>query len=282
MIVKWCVLIIQCIMKKNNSICTKCVTGSFINCALDRCFDNSFLKSIVGTIENSLYHHLNFYNKYIDAFIVPSNFLADLLKNKIDNTKIQVIPNFVDIKIPKVKEKKRKEILYFGRIIKEKGLFQLVNAFKEIDYKLTIIGTGPDVSLLEKNIKNIKNVIYLGAKYNDELFSYVQSVNYIIQPAKGYENCPMTVIEAYSLGVPVIVANHSGFKELVKHGETGYLLDFNDIEDLKKQLITILAKPTEHLIKNISLFYQDKLSKEKHLSKILAIYNQLLACTKTE
>ena len=261
---------------KKETICTKCVTGSFINCVKDKCFDDSFSRSLFATIENSLYYHLDYYNKYIDRFIIPSNFLAGLVRNKINAKKIQVIPNFVDIHLPSVKDNISHEFLYYGRIIHEKGIFELVDIFSDLGLKLTIIGTGPDEMLLKKKIEDVKNIQFLGPKYNDELFEYIRRVKYVIQPAKAYENCPMTILESFALGIPVIGANHSGFKELIEHDVTGYLLDFTNKEAAKNQIIKIADAPTDRLKKNIAVFYKSNLSKEKHITQVLAIYRDLM------
>ena len=56
------------------SRCMKCVDGAYYNCILDRCFNNSIAESTIGAIESYLYHKLDYYNKYIDHLICPSNF----------------------------------------------------------------------------------------------------------------------------------------------------------------------------------------------------------------
>lgn len=261
---------------QRGEICTKCVTGSFVNCVKDRCFDNSLSKSIIGTVESSLYHGLNYYNKYIDKFIVPSNFLANKIENRIDREKIEVIPNFVNILPEDNKLKMEYEFLYYGRIATEKGILKLVDVFKDLKYKLIILGSGPETETLKKKIEGYSNIEFLGPKYDDELFNYVKKARYVIQPAIWFENCPMTIIESFALGTPVVGANHSGLKELITHDKTGYLFDFNKQEELKSQLVEIAELSTSELQKNIYEFYTDYLAKEKHIAKVFNTYNQLL------
>lgn len=261
---------------RKNSVCTKCVTGSFINCTLDRCFDGSFFRSLLASIESTLYHQLDYYNKYIDTFIIPSNFMGNLVKNKITAKKIKIIPNFVDIQIPENNKAPQSEFLFYGRIINEKGVFELFEIFKDLNFQLNIIGTGPDQQKLKNLIATYDNIHYIGAKYNEELFSYVQNASYVIQPAKGHENCPMTVLESFALGVPVIGANHSGFKELISEGETGYLLDFTNTTKSQERLKEIVNQPVKTMKINIKNIYNKKYTKAKHLEKVLQVYQDLL------
>lgn len=261
---------------EKNETCTKCVTSNFSHCVKDKCFDGSLIKSALGALESSLYTKLDYYNKYIDRFIVPSNFLANLLKNKINVKKIKVIPNFVDINVTKTTSPKEKFILYYGRISQEKGVLELVDIFIKMDVKLIIIGSGPQKELLEEKIKSFSHITYLGPKYNEDLFNFIQQATYVIQPSIWYENCPMTILESFALGVPVIGANHSGIKELIQHEETGYLLDFKNTEETIKQLKKIVVLPTDKLKDTIKKNFKDNYGKTNHISKVLEVYTKLV------
>ena len=90
----------------------------------------------------------------------------------------------------------------------------------------------------------------------------------------GYENCPMTVIEAFSFGVPVIAPDHSGFIELITNDKTGYLLDFESDNDyLIKRIKEINKIKNQNMKNNILEFYNKKLTKKRHINQILDIYN---------
>lgn len=260
---------------QKKSTCTKCVTGSFSNCIKDRCFDGSFLKSVIGSVESYFYHSLKYYEKYIDLFVFPSNFLADLIQKKINNKPFEIIPNFSD-KIPSIKKNKGVYYLYYGRISNEKGIIELIDIFKDTNLQLVIIGRGDQEKKLVNTINDISNIRYLGPKYGKELFTYVTNAKFVIQPSIWYENCPMTVIESFTYGTPVIASNHSGFKDLIEHNKTGFLLDFTSKENIKKQLLKIDKFDVNILYKNIHQVYNNLLKKELHISKIEDVYNNIL------
>ena len=261
---------------QRDKVCTKCVTGSFTNCIKDRCFDGSLLKSTVGTLESYFYHSFNYYEKYIDTFISPSPFLASLLAHRIDK-KIEILPNFTEVDFDSSKAIELKEYyLYYGRISEEKGIIEMIDVFKETDLHLVLIGKGGNEQKVEDKIKNIKNIEFLGPKYGKELFNYVKNAKYVVQISKGYENCPMTVIESFALSVPVIASNHSGFKDLIQNKITGFLVDFTNKNEVIKELEKINTFDISFFQKNINDFYNKNLAKKKHLEKLMKLYNTLL------
>lgn len=260
---------------QRNEVCTKCVTGSFFNCIKDRCFDGSLLKSTIGAAESFYYHSKEFYDKHIDTFISPSKFLANLVEQKI-NKKIEIIPNFTKtLGENNLSDGFEDYYLYYGRISDEKGLLELIEIFKETPLKLSIIGKGPLEVLVKSKIENVPNINFIGPKYGNELFNKVKKAKYVIQSAKWFENCPMTVIESFSLGVPVIASNHSGFKDLISDGETGYLIDFSEKLKAITKLLEIDKLDVSYLKNNVFEYYINNLSEEVHIKKIISIYNDL-------
>lgn len=180
-----------------------------------------------------------------------------------------IIPNFTNTRNTYHVQKKD-YVLYFGRISNEKGLLEILPLFEQLKIKLLIIGHGAEANLIENN----EYIEYLGAKYEDELFSHITNAKYVIQPSKGYENCPMAVIESLSCGTPVIAPNHSGFIDLIDDGINGYLVNFQS-NTLKDRIANIYHKDIQALRQNCLKTYRDKFTKEVHISKILAIYERL-------
>lgn len=257
---------------QRDEVCVKCVKGSFVNCIKDKCFDGSLLKSSIGAIESYYYHSFKYYEKYIDTFISPSNFLANLLAHRI-HKKIEVIPNFTEVDYDaSIQVPYTDYYLYYGRISEEKGILEMIDVFKKTGLKLLLIGKGANEQKVKDAIKETPQIEFLGPKYGKELFAFIKNAKYVVQISKGYENCPMTVIESFALGVPVIASNHSGFKDLIIDKETGFLLDFSDKEATIKNLISIDKENIDLLQKGITSYYNYKLSKKIHINKILNLY----------
>lgn len=254
---------------QKGSTCLKCIDGSYYHCCLDRCFDGSLLRSSVAALESYLFHYLNFYNKFIDLIISPSQFLADIIAHRYSG-RIEVLPNFVSLPTTTTSDKDE-SLVYVGRVSREKGILELVNRFEEAKVSLTVIGDGPDLSVL----RNYKHVSVLGPLYGAELFNRIRGAKFVIQPSRGFENCPMTVIEAFACGTPVIAPEHSGFKELIKPGYTGFFVDFK-AADLIDRIIEILDNYSPILSKCCLKEYSEKYSEERHIDRIVKYYEELL------
>jgi glycosyltransferase involved in cell wall biosynthesis len=258
---------------RTKKTCVKCVEGSFSNCIKDRCFDNSIFKSTIGALESTLYHSLGYYNKYIDQYISPSIFLKKIIEKRIKG-QILVLPNFVDNEDKKVDLSfQGSYYLFYGRISEEKGILDIIPVFEKLGIKLIIIGKGPQ----SKRIVNSKFIHYLGPKYGDELFEYVAKAKYVIQPSKGFENCPMTIVESFSFGIPVIGSNHSGFIELIKDEETGFIIDFTNPLKVEEGLKKAENNYSIHLRENAFKFHKLNLAKKPHLERIINIYENLIS-----
>jgi len=112
-------------------------------------------------------------------------------------------------------------VVFVGRLSAEKGIKNLAEAAKLLgEYEFVVAGSGPDADAL----KNIGNVTMAGFLTGDELTELMANARALILPSVCYENCPLTILEAHALGVPVITMNSGGMAELVRDGITGTLV----------------------------------------------------------
>ena len=206
-----------------NKPCERCVSGSTWNCLKYSCIHNSRIKSLIGVIEAKFYSLLKTYKK-VDLFVCPSRFLENkLLTSKgFYKGKTYTIHNFIDTKeVGEVRENTQPYIVFVGRLSKEKGVEQLAETAELLpQYNFVIVGNGPDEGIL-KGISNIKMTGFLTGK---ELTEVMQNAKILLAPSVCYENCPLSILEAHSMGVPVVTMNSGGMAELVEDGITGTLV----------------------------------------------------------
>ena len=218
-----------------NIPCEKCTQGSHLNCIKNKCIHASKIKSIIGVIEAKFYSLLKTYKK-VDLFVCPSNFLENKLISSKEyyKGKTKTIHNFIN------KEKfsgnageTDSYIVYVGRLSKEKGIENIKGAAKLLpEYNFIIAGNGPD----EYMLKDIPNVKLAGFLSGDELTSLMAKAKVLLLPSVCYENCPLSILEAHALGVPVVTMNSGGMAELVKNGVTGTLVDESTPEGIAVKL----------------------------------------------
>lgn len=202
--------------------CDRCIKGSKWNCLKYSCIHNSKIKSFLGVIEAKVYSLLKTYKK-VDLYICPSKFLENKLVSSLDiySGKTFTIHNFIEKnnKLSKT-DSENPYAIFVGRLSKEKGVELLANTAKLLpQVKFVVCGNGPDNECL----KNIPNVILKGFVAGKELTNLMANAKLLIAPSVCYENNPLSILEAHSMGVPVVTMNYGGMAELVEDGKTGVL-----------------------------------------------------------
>lgn len=215
--------------------CEKCVNDSFFNCTKNKCIHGSFMKSFIGTVEAIFWKMKGTY-KYIDTIICCSDFMKKMLdRNSVFASKTIVMQNFNNI-VQKKETIKKDYVLYFGRYSKEKGIFTLIQACKELpEIDFVFAGKGPYSDSL-KNISNIKDV---GFQKGEELEKLIREAQFTVCPSEWYENCPFSVIESQMYATPVLGADIGGIPELIDNGRTGELFISGDKDDLKEHIYNL-------------------------------------------
>ena len=158
--------------------------------------------------------------------------------------KTSVIPNYVEIDrfIPNNNVNKKYDLLFVGRLTEQKNIESLLYALKSCQLKTMIIGNGPQNKLVQDFLQSSKGKICWKEKVpNSELPQIMNDSSIFILPSH-YEGHPKTLIEAMACGMPVIGANSTGIKELIKHGENGFLCSA-DPESIRDSLETVYSNP---------------------------------------
>ncbi len=266
---------------KNGKPCEKCKHGRYYWCVINKCTKNSFLKSLINTIEMYLHHKILHIYDLIDVFISPSIFLKKKIIELGFNKEINFLPNFINIKeyTPKF-EPGKKSICYFGRLSEEKGLFTLLEAIKNIDIRLKIIGEGQLEERLKAKVKNdkINNIDFLGYKTDNNLSKEIKDSMFIVIPSECYENNPRSILEAFALGKPVIGSKSGGIPELVNHGNTGLIFEPGNFADLRNKIIRLINDPDriKEMGINARKFVEEMYNPEDHYQKLIKIYRDAI------
>ena len=218
-----------------NLPCEKCTGGSHMSCIKNKCIHGSLVKSLIGVIEAKFYSLLGTYKK-VDLFICPSKFLENKLLSAKEyyKGKTRTIHNFIDKeKFAAIDKKDGSYIVFVGRLSKEKGIEYIAKTAKLLpQYNFIVAGSGPDEDML----KGIENITLAGFLTGEELTKLVGGAKVLLLPSVCYENCPLSILEAHCMGVPVVTMNSGGMAELVKDGVTGTLVGEPTPEGIAQKL----------------------------------------------
>lgn len=206
--------------------------------------------------------------KRADRVIVVSSALSELAEKLYPPTarKLHLIPNGIDVDSLhatslSVRNDKQAVLKKFGltvssdfligtvtRIIREKGVFELVEAFDEIaktmpNTRLLIIGDGParEELILEISRLHVASKIHLLGWIRNA--AYLMGIFDVFVLPSWSEGMPISIMEAMAAGVPVIASNVGGIPELISDGVTGSLVPARDSKRLAKAILDLLNNP---------------------------------------
>lgn len=210
----------------NGEICEACLGGDFSHCKKNKCIRGSRLMSALSVHEAKYIKKRGWYNK-VDLYICPSEFYAQKLAcAKFTTSPIICMRNPLPVEtLYEVNARDDGYILYFGRLSKEKGVQTLIDAVKNLNTKLLILGTGPEEQKLKNYVlqNKIANVEFKGFVQGEELKNYIRGCRVAVLPSEWYENGPYSAMEAMALGKPLIVSDRGGLPELVTEDVNGYI-----------------------------------------------------------
>lgn len=149
----------------------------------------------------------------------------------------------------------RPTIVCVGRLVHRKGQDRLVEAMPEIlkrfpDATLVFIGEGPHrahLGALIRRNKVEKSVRFIGRIQFAELPDYIALGDVFAMPSRSrffgleVEGLGIVYLEASACGLPVIAGASGGAPDAVKDGETGFVVDGNNIDEIAERIIQLLA-----------------------------------------
>jgi glycosyltransferase involved in cell wall biosynthesis len=229
--------------------CERCRGGSFHHVALNRCIKDSIVLSSLVMIESYLHRMLRLYESSVTRFVAPSRFMLEkLVQWGWPRDRVAYIPNFADLRRFQPGSPIGRRFVYFGRLSSEKGVATLLRAAAKARQPLTLVGSGPEESELKRLASSLDvDVHFAGRQDGAALAALVESARAIVVPSECYENAPLTVLEAYAAGRPVIGANIGGIPELIREDVTGALFRAGDVEALAAALGHLAETPDRRL-----------------------------------
>lgn len=171
--------------------------------------------------------------------------------------------------------------LYIGRLSEEKGISNLVNAWRKYvvthtDEWLYICGDGPEKETLERillqNSELSLNISILGIQPRDLVFEYISKAKAVVIPSIWYEIGPLTMIESFSMGIPVICSDLGNMGCTIIEGENGAKFDPLSTDSIVDAINRFNTYDYEKLRKKCFATYEERFSKEKNMELFREIY----------
>lgn len=214
------------------------------------------------------------------AVVANSQGLRDLGTAFEPAVPIQVIPNgVVQFKDQKKRPWNPTRMLFVGRLVYQKGLDILLDALaetKKLDWQLTLVGDGPRRQWLSERVQSLglaDRIAFRGWLTREELPAAYSDANLFVYPSR-HEGMPNALLEAMSAGLPSIATRIAGNEELIEDGLNGYLVESEDVGQLKARLLQLIPDQEER--KKMGAAAQAKAQEEYTWKAVGQAYSDLL------
>ena len=184
-----------------------------------------------------------------DRFVVPSGYLVDVFREF--RLEAQVVPNIVDLTQFAFRERKplRPRLVCTRGFHRYYGLDVVVRAFAEVqrgcpEARLDLLGKGPLELQIRKLVHdlNLSGIDFAGAVPHHEIGRFYDAADIFIN-ASSLDNMPVSILEAFASGTPVVTTAPEGMSYLVEHERTGLLSEPGDARALAENVMRLLKNP---------------------------------------
>ena len=217
---------------RGDQVCNSCRESSELACTTNNCRD-SHLESFAYALRTWSTRVFGLYLRYADSVIALTRFAQQgLIDYGFAEDQVSVLPNFSPLRAPTPNLSRSSYVAYAGRLNSAKGIDVLLEAARQLDLPIKIAGGGM------RNYAGtpMPNVEFLGVVDREQMLNFYRGARFVVVPSLWYEMCPLVILEAMSLGLPVIASRTGGLAELVDDGRTGFLFEPGDARELARKI----------------------------------------------
>ncbi len=234
------------LMQRAGSPCESCVGSPFkIDALLGRCYRGSLTATagVVATL--GIHRALGTWNRAVDRYLALSDFGRDrFIREGIDPERIGVKPNFL-VDDPGQGPGAGGYLLFAGRLTPEKGIRRLIDAHRQActGQRLVILGEGPLAGEVAAAASAEPTIEYVGPRPRSEVLEWLRRAEAMVVPSLWYEGLPLTIIESFAAGTPVLGSALGAIETMVTDNRNGRLFDPGDLAGLVEVLRSAALEP---------------------------------------
>ncbi len=262
---------------------TEGIHGNFLPAIRDGVWHDSHLKTAVMAAAITYARKMGVFHR-VTRWVAISHAEKEIcIEMGIPADKIDVVHHFVETPTTEPTPiPANGHALFIGRLSPEKGVDRLIDAWKVLgsNRRLFIMGDGPEFLPLQRKIETLglTNVEMLGFVAKEKHHEIWQKTAFSLVPSIWEEPFGMVVLESWAQGRPVVAHDIGALTEIVRHGETGFLADPGNPDDLAAKIETAFSMSTEDLTE-MGLAGREELtshySKARWLDEINGVYRNV-------
>jgi glycosyltransferase involved in cell wall biosynthesis len=265
------------------AVCEDCIGGRFWSGIRHGCYRDSSAMTAAVALMLKFHEFRRTWNRSVDGYVALSEFArGKFIYGGLPAEKIYVKPNFLSAD-PGPKNAPGEYALFVGRLSPEKGVDILLSAWALLKspMPLVIIGDGPLRQSLNAQINSLglKNVTIKSWCPRDDVLDAMKRAAVLVMPSTWYEGFPLTIVESFACGTPVVCSRLGSMEEIVSDGGTGLHFNPGEPADLADKIDSVLTK-TEWLAamgRVARRRYEELYTAEKNYTALMGIYEQTIA-----
>ena len=267
---------------RDGEICEDCVDKAIAwPGVMHSCYRNSAMATSAVAAMLSFNRVLGTWKNLVDVYVALTQFSRQkFIECGLPADKIMVKPNFVYSEVEPGHDRGAYAI-FVGRLAPEKGVQTLLTAWERLEnaVPLKVVGDGPMVTQVKLAAQGSHNIDYLGWLPMRDVLYLIRDADFLVLPSGCYEGFPKVIVEAFSVGTPVIGSRLGSISEIIEDGRTGWLFRPGDVGDLIAKIEWALTHPTECSSVGLQarLEYETKYTAERNFEQLMEIYQSAIA-----
>jgi len=265
-------------LMRNGQVCELCIQSTFpIHGARYGCYKSGAMSAQL-TLNTGLHKTAGTFKHQIDKYVVVTEFNKQKLAHSslaLPEGQIIVKPNSVEDAGFADPALRTGPYLFVGRLSPEKGVRTLLEAAKKGQFALEILGGGPLKEEVEAAAAQFSTINYLGFQPREAIIQKMKTARALLFPSVWYEGLPLTILEAMSTGLPIIISNLGNLNEIVTQGHDGLWFAPGNADSLLDAITRYEAGDIAALAAGARQTYLNRYTPAQNLAGLEAVYEAL-------
>jgi glycosyltransferase involved in cell wall biosynthesis len=266
---------------RTGQVCEECVHNGLRSSVLQGCYRGSHVQTLPVALMLWTHRRLRTWSRRVNVYVALTSFCREkFIKGGLPRERIALKPNFLSAP-PAPNQGHEGFALYIGRLTPEKSVGTILATWRHLDgVALKIIGDGASrpglMSMVER--EHIRGVEFLGRQPFESCMRNLRLARFLILSSIWYEAFPMTIVEAYAAGKPVIAPRLGSMAELVEDGRTGLLFEPGNPGDLADKVRWMVQNDGAALAmgRRARERFEDRYTPERNYELLMGIYGRAI------
>ena len=262
------------LLMRDGAICEKCV-GLAMKwpAVVHTCYRESAPASAAVAGMLAMHESAGTWTDVVDAYIALTGFAREkFVAGGLPADRVHTKPNFISTD-PGPGTGKGGYALFVGRLSHEKGIQVFLDAWSRSDVvmPLKVAGDGPLAAAVSGASGD---VTWLGRLSRTEVYEQMKNASLLVFPSTWYEGMPLTIVEAFACGTPVVASNLGAMAEMIRHGDNGLHFRAGDPADLARVVSWATGHPQDlaAMRRRARADFEEKYTASENYERLQGVY----------